>query len=250
MSEMSILHDRLNLLVNVTVDMSGRERILMRQGEGNLRAAMRVEISETQLPRRLVFRNDKGGKLCMEVASGRIRKFSPPHDQEDPSHWAELVASFAEGANRLSVETERLETAFAAHEVGLALDAVFPPLASDKVAVDAPEKRDIVTAFLQASQEICTSGLALVAGQVMVEFGADGPLATLYDLVELEELEPQYGDAADQFAQYPTQCVIYSGHPVGGQSVLCVSADLSLGFATVDNAFLGQIIALWKSFAG
>lgn len=242
MSDLSTLHQRLSQLVQDPPVMSGSARILVRDGETDLRAAMQAEISETHLPRRVTFQNGSDDTLVFEVVAGRVLR-----RPDDLSLLQSRVDAFVKNPTVLRVETERLDPGAAALEAGIALDDLFSAsVASDPVAALVP-LTDVVAAFLEAGRALCTAGLALSEGASTLAFGADAQLAKLYRLAEVEKDGQVAPTGRGSVADYPSQCVVYAGHPLAGCTVVCVSHARSLGFAILSQDALGPVLDLWKT---
>lgn len=242
MSDISTLHQRLTQLVQGPAVLSGRARVLVRDGEADLRAAMRTEIAETQLPRRVTFRNGSDDTLAFEVVAGRVLR-----TPEDLSLMHARIDGFVRNPTVLRVETERLEPGEAALEVGIALDDLFSvPTPLDPVGA-SQSPPDVVTGFLEASRAQCRAGLAVINAETTFSYGDDAQLAKLHSLAEVEKNGDVASSEAAFAAGYPSQCVVYSSHPLEGCTVVCVSHAETLGFAILSQDALGPVLDLWNA---
>lgn len=146
MSDLATLHDRLSRLLAAPSVASGTLRHLSFES-GQARAAIRGEIDETQLARRLVFRNDRDEEIALDVVSGRVlrsaksqascateqnesRPAKAPHDQPDVSGLRREIKQFAENAVSLTVEVFILKRTSMVLDMGVPADALFCQSAS------------------------------------------------------------------------------------------------------------------------
>jgi len=266
MSDIKTLHDRLDKLVHGSSSISGRFRDLMPSGVTHARHAMRSEIAETQLLRRLVFRNDRNEKIAFDVASGRVLRVSPPTSEHFQEHLADVsgqdisklaegqisklvaaVAEFTSGRTELSVEVQILQADALAPDVGISLDDLFQDLGKPPPPQESPLSEDFLEDFLEDCAPISCAALLMVGNSVTVEHGSD---AHLYPLKTLARAERVSNAAALQSETHPgpvDQCVIYAGYPDGGQAILCASQSESLALLLLNNDVLEEVYEAWMS---
>lgn len=261
MSEIDALHGGLARLVYETTHFIGKERVLAKAGETDLRDAMRKEISETQLLRRVIFRNDLDEEVSFDVVSGRVLQLSTPTspdlftDTPVCMHGAAqgdgipvevdagvlhcIIARFLTSATSLWVETQRLENGGTPTQVGISLDALFQPA---PIAPPSSGSGQNLIAFVKASEDVSTAGLVMAADSRMWEQGPEANVAMLEGLAkaEMTRFQSKSGSVVSKCF-----CVIFSGHPSGGTSVLCGSQEGCLALLSFEDHGHDKLLQLW-----
>lgn len=268
MSDIETLHNRLHRLVHGDNPTSGKIRDLMHPGSLSVRHAMRSEIAETQLLRRMVFRNDRDEEISLEVASGRVLRVSHPvsdHLREnlpealtqsifqsteaEVLQLIEALQAFAFEAKKLSVETQIIRHNTSMPDVGIPVDDLLQ--VSDTPEQRMPKQLSInsLEAFLQDCAPISSAALLMTGDRCVLECGSEGHLDALKALALAERVSNDTHPQPQDDPGPPGQCVIYTGHPQGGQTVLCASQIPHLAFLSFHNDMLDAVLGFWASQA-
>ena len=264
MPDIDTLHVRLNSLVQAPASISGRERVLIHAGEAGALAAMRLEVSETQLPRQLIFRVDQKKEISFEVASGRVFKVVSPtshslfqeleredlldavlETDQNATRLPKLINAFLFGANTLTVETQFLNEPINPLDFGVSANAVFSDCPSETERPN-PQESNVLTEFLKACAAYSTAGLVMAGDRATFEFGSNGDLALLRTILLAETSEGAASPLMQMDPGNENQCAIYAGHPTGSRSVLCAAHANNLAMVIFESADLDQILELAK----
>ena len=267
-SDICALHRSLEKLLHGPAVMSGSKRTLVQAGDADILEAMRVELFETQFPRLVTFRNNRGTELTVEVASSRLIAVCHPTSNELLKDYQEIalpkrvsttdgdmtllrngLTLFASGATGLTVETRWQECGSSAFDVGLSTDEVFLMQSSSSAQQSTEASDDVLRDFLDSSQGISSAGLLLSEGRVELEYGSDAMLSALKALIQAENDERVHSQFADANQSAACQCVIYSGHPDDDNSVICMSKSNELGFVYFGNDAFEAVLDIWQSLS-
>jgi hypothetical protein len=228
--------------------------------------AMRSEIAEIQLPRRIAFQNDRGEAISLEVASGRVLRVSHPisdHFQASlPDalmnsisqstkaqvlQLIDILSAFTSKVTKLSVETQILRQNASILDIGVAVEDLFQEL--DISEQNQPRKmpRNDLEVFIQDCASISSAALLMNGDTILLEHGSEAKLETLKTLA-LAEFNSSSTHLQIQSDLNPyEQCVIYTGHPQNGQAVLCAIQATNLAFLSFHSNVLEAILDFWGS---
>lgn len=264
MSDIATLHDRLNKLVHGNDPVSGKIRDLMHRGTTSVLQAMRSEIAETQLPRRLVFRNDREEEISFEVASGRVLRVSPPTSDHFRADLPEVLTqslsqsteaqvlqfitvlkAFASEATKLTVEAQIPRHKTSGLDVGISVEDLLqePHLPEQNQAEQS--SGNALGAFLDDCTSRVSAALLMKGDRFVLEHGPEAQLKALKALALAERASNDSPQQLDDDPSASGQCVIYTGHPQDGQAVLCASQAPNLAFLSFPCEALEAVLGFW-----
>lgn len=269
MSDIETLHDRLSKLVHGSEAISGKSRDLMLAGADHPSEAMRAEIAETHLLRRMVFRNDRNEELALEVASGRILRVSQPTShhlqaslpeiaaqdlsrlsENQISQLAAVLSEFTADLSKLSVEVQILKTAASGPVLGLATNDLFQGHGKPRPPRTNARSTDFMSDFVRDCAPISTAALLMVGDTITVEQGVEAHLESLKTLARAERVANGGVLQGEADSESAGQCVIFSGHPDAERSILCASQSDSLAILFLNGDVLDEVLNLWMSHSG
>ena len=228
--------------------------------------AMRSEIAETQLLRRLVFRNDRNEEIAFAVASGRVLRVLPPTSDRFQDYLADVsgqdiskltegqisqlvgvLTTFTSDITELSVDIQVLKTDAAARDVGISADDLFQDPDKPGPHRKTPPSKDFLDGFMKDCAPISSAGLLMVGDQVTFEQGSKPHLEALKTLARAERAANAGSLQGKADPDSVGQCVIYSGHPDDGQAILCTSQSEGLALLLLNNDVLEEVLNFWTS---
>ena len=264
MSDIGILHDRLHKLVHGNSAITGKARDLMQPESASVLHAMLSEIKETHLLRRITFRNDRDEQISLEVASGRVLRISQPTSDHlqarlsdsltqsisqsaktQVSQFIEVLKIFASGATELSAEPQILHQITPNLDVGFSIDDL---LQDPNILRQGEPKKTMgntLETFLEDCAPISFAGLLLTGGSVVLEYGLEVHLKPLKALAATEYLSNDIHLQIQSNSNPLAQCVIYTGHPHDGRTVLCASLSAKLTFLSFGHDALDEVLTFW-----
>ena len=256
MSEVKILRSRLRRLVDPQPAITSAGRGL---GVRDPRASVIAAIEETQLPRRLVFTNDRGEALSCLVRSGRlmgVEYFDAPGNSRvsdvsgrpnvqpalSHEHAIKAVGRFLAGINRLVVRSERFEfEGMQQHSESYPLSLLSALRHEDDALVQTP-----ISEFADRCRPLVDAFVMLAGGEFQAQHGDPALTQSLKSLALAEEVNIQNASQIEAKQSSALGCAIYSGHPSGGRSVFCATQSGGLFLAACEHAKTVELIALWQ----
>ena len=250
-ADLARLRDRLRALAAAPDRHTDHGRILPLADRSAI-AAIRSEISETQSPRRLTFRNDRGEMLTVEARAGRLlglvsaspNASAPTEisetDQTTLQKAAEILRLFATRSAALTVEAAILGNAAQRPASGVAIEKLLP---RDKAPSKPPTPEARIAALVAVASDTAIALLHLRNGTEVAAKGAPDALANLRQLAASESANPN-ASATDA----PTEhCVIFSAHPDRDRTILCAALNTDLVFVLMRSGALAGIYTAWSA---
>ena len=226
------------------------------------RASLIAKIEETQLPRRLVFTNDRAGKISFFVNGGRLlgveyftslgkTRFYKPSGTGDPRRVvctvpvAEALERFFRKANQPTVRSYRFDPNELQDDEECDLPAI---LDISRVLSEADAiPLSPLAAFSDQCRVLAEALVVLKDGEFQVLWGDPGLLEPLKSLA-MEEGAKHIEQTRIVSEDMPeTACAIYSGHPSGGRSVFCATQSGAILLALCPYEKSTELITLWQS---
>ena len=260
-----LLRARLGMLLQDVPVISGRTRVLTQNVEAlDPFAAILAEISETLQPRRLLFRNDQGGQVGVDVSSGRVLRLAPESthgfvtgiDSETLQALARsvdrqehalsrMLRAFSDNAEQIAVESLPPENMPSALEVGVLPEILtLPP-----EYVGAKAVSEGISGFLNTCRPFVRAGLLVEGETTHLAYGPEGDQQALRALAQSEQSETAQFASEEAPQGPPLSAMIYAGHPIEGAAVLCLAKGALLGFLSFANPALPEVLEAWKKAA-
>lgn len=236
----------------------------MQPGIGHARDALRTEIAETQLLRRLVFRNERKEEISLEVASSRVLRVTHPisdHLKENlPDILMQSVSQstetqilqfigvlkvFTSEITQLSVEAQVPSQNASMLDVGLSVDHLFQKFDISEQIRQKQTSKNFLEAFLENCASISTAALLMTDDTFVFEYGLSAPLEALKALALAERASNSTNLQLQGGPSPSSQCVIYTGHPQDMQAVLCASQIPNLAFLSFHSDVLEAVLNYW-----
>lgn len=259
-SDISVLFSRLQALSRPQSAIVSSGPIL---GADDPRENLVAKIAETQLPRRLIFTNDRLEAISFFVNRGRLlgveytacsgenrfykaARTETPHQAVRAEPVAEALERFLDSTARITVRSQRFDlSTFQNHEERA-------PPALHETSGDIGESEAIQPSPLAAfSDQFRTHVEALVVwkgGEFQVLWGDPSLLNSLKSLAAEEGASHDEQDCIGSEDTPKPACAIYSGHPAGGRSVFCATQSGAILLALCKYEKTTELIALWKSY--
>ena len=232
-------------------------------GVDDPRAWLIAKIAETQLPRRLIFTNDRSEIISFFVSKARLlgveytscsgenhfhkaARIEPPHQVVRAEPFAEALGRFLDSTDRITVRSQRFDlNSFQNHA------ARTSPALLDTSSFRGKSEAIQPSPLVAFSDQFSTHVEALVVwkgGEFQVLWGDTRLLNSLKSLAA-EEGANHNDQAYIESEDTPTPaCAIYSGHPAGGRSVFCAAQSGAILLALCKYEKTTELIALWKSY--
>ena len=228
-------------------------------GADDPRENLITRIAETQLPRRLVFTNERSEAISFFVNRGRLlgveytactgenRFYKParteaPHQAVRAERVAEALERFLDSTACITVRSQRFD-----------LNILQNHEERDPSALLDIGKRDAIqpSHLAALSDQFRMHVEALVvwkSGEFQVLWGDPSLLNSLKSLAAEEEASHD-GQASIGSEDTPKPgCAIYSGHPAGGRSVFCATQSGAILLALCKYEKTTELISLWQSY--
>ena len=255
-SDVSVLFSRLQALSRPQSAIVSSGPIL---GTDDPRENLIAKIAETQLPRRLIFTNDRSEAISFFANGGRLmgveytacsgeNRFYRAARTETPNQAvraepvAEALERFLGSTARITVRSQRFDlNTFQNHEER------DPP-----ASLDIGKREAIQPSPLAAfSDQFRTQVEALVVwkgGEFQVPWGDPSLLNSLKSLATEEGASHDEQDCIGSEDTPKPACAIYSGHPAGGRSVFCATQSGAILLALCKYEKTTELISLWQSY--
>ena len=258
MFDVAVLRSRMRSL-------SGPQQPILHAGRvldiENPYASLIAEIEETQLPRILVFTNDRAESISCFVRAGRLLSVehlnasnirslpeetcAPNADQiSDPDEIQSFLRRFLSNVSQLIVYSLRSEFGGALdHEDGCQLSL------SEVLGTQIDKESSLTSALLLFSQR-CSSlvdACVVLHGEEFHTVQGDPDLVD--PLRALAKAEASAITVPKDIGADPVgvpECAIYSGHPSGGRSVFCAKQSHILLLASCRYDQVGALVELWQ----
>lgn len=260
MTDLMTLQDRIASLSNASGQFSEHGRDLMKPHRADPLIAMRNEIDETQLHRRLVFRNDQDQTLGLHVASGRVLRLADPVSPELSAECQDLVSQdlceenqaqisalgailqgFASDTQALFVQSHIPSDGHDVSNLGIPGHKLFQACADPVTSAEPGFHPRDLEAFVENCSSIATAILRIEGEETSFEQGSAEHLKLLTSLAESER-----GSTAGSGGEAVQEsCVIVGGHPETGHGILCAANSQNLVFAMFEIHVLAEIFDLW-----
>lgn len=266
MDDLQTLHARMKKLSEPAQLPARRTRILRVSHALPATTALQEEIAETQLPTRLRFRNDRGEELKATVARGRVEAIDfnraghhgesitlPADPSEIPSEagarLASALALFTEDVRWLDVASRPAVEHTQMAGGGLLPTALFDALGRLDCRAQDPTPKGVM-AFLEICRPQISACVVMEQGVFTVAEGQSAQVGAL-KAQALEEYREAARTAAhmepNSVASDGTACVVYSGAPDQGQSVLCAEDAGALVLLAFEHRHLISVLDIWRN---
>lgn len=204
--------------------------------------AMAREVDETVLPRCLMFENDRGECLGLDVASARILSVARLDLKDRPASLADLtghaffdaedpkcallhgaIEAFVQGLTRLEVRAIIVPEAQGFSNVGVTLRGLACHAAPPRPAPQA------IGAFFEACRDLATAFVHVEAGQTVDSWGAPEAITALGALAAEGIAEPGRPDAPQRALAWAGQGTAYFALGFGAATALIAAPAVNFG---------------------
>ncbi len=227
-------------------------------------SAMRLEIEETQLLRRLVFQNDTGNTIGIEVVSGRALRVAEPVTHQLPAGCADLIGQdlledhhdqisavidmfrdFCAGTETLRVESHILAEKKEASSVGIPGSKLCEPFRDLAKTPEILSGQNDLSVFAERCASSATAILGFEGDAISFELGPDEFLKPLRDVADAEQAKASEKPGTERSKKSEPSCIILSEHPANGRSLLRATASGSQIFVLFDTTALTKFLTFW-----
>ncbi|MBV1867954.1 MAG: hypothetical protein KUG69_08630 [Marinosulfonomonas sp.] len=264
MNDTERLQDKLAKLSSAKENIGAGGREISARDKSGFLLAILNEIDETVMARLLVFRNDAGNTVELEVVNRRLLRVAGSSTQAMPdttlpgqvfseangllaTSLSEVLEKFLTESEQVFVQAKRLEQAPDPTIIGCACKILAQAWSLNLYPSHGCAAADLIEKFIATCADIASAWVQIENGNVEHTGGAEKQVKRLVEIVDETLVEFDAGLNKHLLGSKVTRCVTLGPQGETGDVVLYAKSMTSGAVMVLPDAHLTDVIAKWRS---
>ncbi len=265
MSDLNRLEEKIAKLNAASTGVSANGREIPASDSNSLFRAILLEIDETMLARELIFENDNGITLGLEVANRRLLRFSGLSDENHSELAAPLLEKtfsqdnspliealfevftvFLQDTTKLLVRSAKLSTTSNPTDIGCSPQGLAEAWSIDLYEGEKNEHEKHFMGFLNACSEFMLACVQFDDNGISEKTGQENELSLLSELVQSDFSQLNERLKNSLHSDAAPQCLMLGPDGIDGQSILYFSAGDKRALMNIPAEQASEVYQLWR----